>query len=128
MPSLQLGPEGVPSVNPRICGRLVCLELLAKLCAKDFAVGVAGEVRNENELPRSLVRSEAGATVSHEYRFSEIAVRNYKGSDLLALRQFRESDRRDVLHSVTFPNYDFDLGRVHIGSPLMIRSELRPKR
>jgi hypothetical protein len=33
-----------------------------------------GEVRNEDEFARSLVRSEAGAAVSHESRFGEIAV------------------------------------------------------
>jgi hypothetical protein len=99
-----------------VCG-LVRLELLAKLCAKDFAVNVAGKFGNEDEFARSLVWGKAGTAVSQEHRFSEIAVSNHKGCDFLALRQFYESDRSHVLYSAAFPNYDFDLGRVHISSP-----------
>ena len=83
---------------------------------KNFPVGVAGQIGDEHEFARSLVGSEAGAAMSIERRFGQIARRNHEGRDLLALRQFGESDNGDVLYSVAFRDDELDLGRVHIGA------------
>ncbi len=54
--------------------------------------------------------------MSIERGFAQIGGGNHEGGDLLALRQFGESNNGYVLYLLMFPYDELNLGRMHIGT------------